>query len=68
MIVWHDASISTSSALQWLLASSEPAVRRLAARDLLGEHIATADEVLDGPNVQALLRGQQHDGGFGVHP
>ena len=58
----------TTGAIQWLLASSEPGVRLLARRDLLGERIESTDEVLDGPKVRALLEGQQPDGGFGAHP
>jgi len=64
----YDALIASSAAIQWLLASSEPAVRLLARRDLLGERVTSTAEVLDGPNVQALLAGQQPDGGFGAHP
>jgi hypothetical protein len=53
----------------WLLASAEPAIRRLVRRDLLGQR-ARDDErrVLDGPIVRALFDGQQADGGFGGHP
>ena len=40
----------------------------LARRDLLGEDVADAGEVLDGPMVRTLLSGQCRDGGFGVHP
>jgi hypothetical protein len=59
----------TQAALDWLLASKEPAIRGMARRDLLGE----ADppdlrRVLDGPIVRALLAGQESDGSFGVHP
>ncbi len=60
---------ATGSALHWLLASGEPAVRYLTRRDLLGEGGAQdAVHVLDGPKVAALLAGQQPGGGFGVHP
>jgi hypothetical protein len=55
-------------AVNWLLSSTEPAVRLLARRDLLGEDVADADEVLDGSMVRTLLSGQCPDGGFGVHP
>src|SRR5271157_4364067 len=55
-------------AVNWLLSSTEPAVRLLARRDVLGEDVADAGEVLDGPMVRTLLSGQQPDGGFGVHP
>ena len=56
-------------AIDWLLASREPAVRALTHRDLLGRR-SRAEEaaVLDGPAVRALLAGQQPDGGFGGHP
>jgi hypothetical protein len=55
-------------AVSWLLSSTEPAVRLLARRDLLGEDVADAGEVLGGSMVRALLSGQCRDGGFGVHP
>ena len=58
----------TSGAVNWLLCSAEPAVRMLARRDLLGQDIAHAGDVLAGPKVEALLSGQHEDGGFGVHP
>ena len=55
-------------AVAWLLESSEPAIRRLARRDLLGEPGPEDDRaVLGGPKVAALLAGQQPDGGFGGH-
>ncbi|MGH2418687.1 MAG: hypothetical protein ACRDFY_10175 [Candidatus Limnocylindria bacterium] len=56
------------SVIDWLLAAKEPAIRRLVRRDLLGE-AAPADEkrLLAGPLVQALLDGQEPDGGFGVN-
>jgi hypothetical protein len=56
-------------AVDWLLASDEPAIRGMARRDLLGEaNPADLDRVTDGPLVRALLAGQRPDGGFGVHP
>jgi hypothetical protein len=57
------------AAIDWLLASPEPAIRYLARRDLLGE-AAGEDEaaILDGPLVRTLLDGQGPDGGFGGHP
>lgn len=56
-------------AIDWLLASREPAVRALTHRDLLGRPSPTdEDAILDGPAVRALLAGQQPDGGFGGHP
>jgi len=55
-------------AVAWLLESAEPAIRRLARRDLLGEPGPEDDRaVLGGPKVAALLAGQQPDGGFGGH-
>jgi len=43
------------AAVEWLLASPEPAVARLARRDLLGEPVNAGGEVLAGPIVRALL-------------
>ena len=58
-----------NGAVEWLLASDEPAVRLAVKRDLLGKaRPGEASQVLDGPKVQALLAGQQPDGGFGTHP
>lgn len=57
-----------SAAVQFLLGSSEPAVRFLTRRDVLGE---PADDdrarILDGPIVRTLFSGQHRDGSFGVH-
>lgn len=57
------------AAIEWLLASQEPAIRGMARRDLVGE---PADDdlsrVTDGPIVRTLLSGQQPDGGFGGNP
>lgn len=58
----------TGGAINWLLSSAEPAIRLLARRDLLGEDVGHAGEVLTGPLVRALMSGQCQDGGFGVHP
>ncbi len=52
--------------VEWLLTSTEPAVRMLTRRDVLGE-AADDEDVLAGPWVRALLSGQEADGGFGVH-
>lgn len=57
----------TRNAVDWLLASDEPAIAMLARRDLLGEQVGvTADQLLAGPKLAALLAGQQADGSFGV--
>jgi hypothetical protein len=57
------------SAVDWLLSSDEPAVRRMTRRDLLdGEELSDQSEVLEGPIVRRLLSGQQANGGFGGHP
>ncbi len=59
----------TSRAIEWLLRSDEPAIRRLTRRDVLGEPPTDDDAAsTDGPMVSALLSGQQTDGGFGGHP
>jgi hypothetical protein len=59
----------TPEAVAWLLTSTEPAIRGMARRDLLGEpDPPDLRRILDGPIVRALLAGQQADGGFGVHP
>jgi hypothetical protein len=60
--------VQAISALDWLLASDEPGIAFQARRDLLDEpDPPEAAHVLEGPKVQALLAGQQADGGFGVH-
>ena len=57
------------AAIDFLLGSREPAIRFLTRRDVLGEDVnADPDELLSGPLVRGLLRGQQRDGGFGGHP
>jgi hypothetical protein len=53
----------TSPAVQWLLDSDEPAVRRLARRELLGERVGPTP--MDGPRVQRLLDGLDDDS---AHP
>jgi hypothetical protein len=59
----------TRAAVTWLLRSSEPAIRLLARRDVLGEQAEEdAGQVLAGAKVSALLSGQRGDGSFGVHP
>jgi hypothetical protein len=60
---------STSYAVEWLLGSSEPAIRALTRRDVLGEPAdPDAERIRSGPWVTALLSGQQADGGFGGDP
>ena len=64
----------TSTAVDWLLACEEPAIQRMARRDLLDQPVepdGTEDvvhEICSGPMVQALLSGQHADGGFGTNP
>ena len=55
-----------AAAVEWLLASKEPAIRALARRQLLDQD-PTDDErrILRGPIVRALLDGQRRDGTFG---
>jgi hypothetical protein len=61
--------LDPASAVEWLLASREPAVRYLTRRDVLGEDVEPDPAaLLAGPNVRALLSGQESDGGFGGHP
>jgi hypothetical protein len=50
-------------ALEWLLASPEPALAYLTRRDLLGEDGEPPEELLEGPIVRALL-----DADLDVHP
>ncbi|NUT33515.1 MAG: hypothetical protein HOV79_10610 [Hamadaea sp.] len=54
--------------MERLLASTEPAIRHLTRRDLLGEAGLDATTVLDGPIVYGLYAGQRADGGFGEQP
>jgi hypothetical protein len=61
--------VEAAPAVEWLLASKEPAIRFLTRRDVLGESVEPdADEILSGSIVRALLRGQRPNGGFGEHP
>jgi hypothetical protein len=61
--------MATDPPMDWLLTSSEPAVRVLARRFLLGEDAAlTSTDLQRSPYVRALLHGQRADGGFGNHP
>ncbi len=60
--------VETGPAVEWLLASDEPAIAALARRDLLDEDVRPSlDELRRGSLVRGLLAGQRHDGGFGVH-
>jgi hypothetical protein len=54
--------------IDWLLQSTEPAIRYLTRRDVLGETSPDEAGLLDGAIVRTLLEGQQPDGGFGGHP
>jgi hypothetical protein len=58
------------STIDWLMESSEPAIRAAVRRDLLHEAAPEVeDAVLDGPLVRALLADQDESGGFaGRHP
>jgi hypothetical protein len=60
------AGTARDMAVEWLLGSGDPAVALLARRDLLGERVDDPDAVMRSPKVQALLAGQQPDGGFGT--
>ena len=60
--------VEAGPAVEWLLASDEPAIAALARRDLLDEDVRLSlAELRRGPLVGGLLAGQQRDGGFGVH-
>ena len=60
--------VETGPAVEWLLASDEPAIAALARRDLLDEDVRPSlDELRRGSLVRGLLAGQRRDGGFGVH-
>jgi hypothetical protein len=63
------AVMARDAAVDFLLASNEPAIRFLTRRDVLGEDVEPdPEEILSGPLVRGLLSGQQPDGGFGGHP
>jgi hypothetical protein len=60
---------AASGAVDWLLHSEEPAIRRLTRRDVLGEPVdADASEIASGPMVSALLSGQRPDGRLDRNP
>ena len=49
-------AIGTDAAIDWLLASKEPAIRHLCRRDILHERVEPDPEaILRGPIVLALL-------------
>ena len=59
--------VEAGPAVEWLLASDEPAIAALARRDLLDEDVRPSlAELRRGPLVRGLLAGQQRDGGFGA--
>lgn len=61
--------VTAQPAIDFLLASDEPAIRFLTRQDVLGEDVtADRDEIFSGPLVRGLLRGQKRHGGFGGHP
>jgi hypothetical protein len=61
--------LRAGAAVDWLLASSEPAIAYLTRRDVLGEDAPFDPEaILGGRLVRSLFAGQRADGGFGVHP
>jgi hypothetical protein len=52
--------MSTRAAIDWLLASDEPAIRALTRRDLLDRADGESDaDLLSGPKVSALLTGRE---------
>jgi hypothetical protein len=56
-------------AVDWLLRSDEPAIRRLTRRDILNERVdADANEIASGAMVSALLSGRRPDGGVDRNP
>src|SRR5262245_10548021 len=61
------AVMARDAAVDFLLASNEPAIRFLTRRDILGEDVQPdPDEIRSGPLVRGLMGGQKSDGGFGV--
>jgi hypothetical protein len=60
--------VEAGPAVEWLLASDEPAIAALARRDLLDQDVRpTLAELRRGPLVGGLLAGQRREGGFGVN-
>jgi hypothetical protein len=61
------AVMARDAAVDFLLASNEPAIRFLTRRDILGEDVQPdPEEIFSGPLVRGLISGQKSDGGFGV--
>lgn len=56
------------AAVQWLIGTSEPAIRYLTGRDLLGQDVEPDAAITSGPLMRGLLEGQRADGSFGTHP
>lgn len=60
-------------AIKWLLDSKDPSIRYLTLTEIIGEPEESKEvqsaktRITKGPRLQALLAGQQADGGFGVH-
>jgi hypothetical protein len=65
-----EGRVQDEAAIEWLLASDEPAIRMMTRSDLVD--LAVSDEertaTLQGSKVRHLLSGQRADGGFGDHP
>ena len=61
-------------AVNWLLHSEDPSIRYFALTELLDEQEESQEvkkakaRIIKGSRLQALLAGQEADGGFGVHP
>ena len=61
-------------AVNWLVDSEDPSIRYFALTELLDEPEESREvkkakaRIIKGPKLQALLAGQQQDGGFGVRP
>ena len=64
----REGTAEPADPVSWLLASGEPAIRRLVRQDLLDVSDPESDRVLAGPLVRGLFAGQRADGGFGNHP
>ena len=73
MIMSQKMMNPNSSAIQWLRHSKDPSIRFFTLTELVQEpedleEVKSAKaEISESPKVQNLLRGQEADGGFGVH-